>query len=144
LHWEFVGLENVLKDILRGNQPEFRLEHINRVQNDGTIHYQTFLVTPSEAIRPGEGLLLLVEDTTDYSCLHQDLVQERNELRLMRQKLAAAKQELEKLNRMRSFLVSMAACDLRGPLTSILDFAAFLKEDVTDNEQLEFLDIIIG
>jgi signal transduction histidine kinase len=144
LLWEFIGLENVLKDILRGEQPEFRLEHINRVQIDGTIHYQTFLVTPFEAIRPGEGLLLLVEDTTDYGRLRQDLVQERNELRLVRQKLAAANQELEKLNCMKSFLVSMAAHDLRGPLSSILGFAAFLKEDVADNEQLEYLDIIIS
>ncbi|HUS94080.1 MAG TPA: HAMP domain-containing sensor histidine kinase [Patescibacteria group bacterium] len=141
---EFIGLENVLKDIFEGKRSGFRLEQINRVQSDGAIHYLTFQVAPFEVSRPEQGLLLLVEDTTDYGRLQQANRQDSNELSLLRRKLVVANEELARVNQMRSSLMSKAAHDLKGPLTSTQGFATILKEDITDHEQLEFLDIIIG
>ncbi len=142
LLWEFIGLENVLQEIFQGKRPQYRLEHVNREQKGGTIRYLTYLITPLNEIKLNDRLLLLVEDTTDYGRLHQDLVQDRNELRLIRQELAEANEELQQLNRLKSLFLAMAAHDLRGPLTSIHGFAEFLKEDVTGEKQLEFVEII--
>lgn len=142
LLWEFVGLETVLQEILQGKRPYYRLEHVNREQKEGTLRYLTFLITPLNDVMPTKRLLLLVEDTTDYGRLHQNLVQDRNELRLIRQDLAEANDKLQQLNRLKSLFLAMAAHDLRGPLTSIQSFTGFLQEDITDDEQLEFVDII--
>ncbi len=142
LLWEFVGLENVLQEIIQGKRPQYRLEHVNREQKEGTLRYLTFLIKPLNDNKPIERLLLLVEDTTDYGRLHQDLVQDRNELRLIRRELAEANEKLQQLNRLKSIFLAMAAHDLRGPLTSIHGFAEFLKEDITGKKQLEFVEII--
>ena len=142
LLWEFVGLEIVLQEIIQGERPYYRLEHVNREQEEGILRYLTFLIAPLVDVAPIKRLLLLVEDTTDYGRLHQDLVQDRNELRLVRQELAESNEKLQQLNRLKSLFLSMAAHDLRGPLTSILVFVDFLKQDISGEKQLEFLDII--
>ncbi len=142
LFWEFVGSEDALQEILEGKRRRLRFEHVNREQEDGTIRYLTFVITLLEEARSDDGLLLIVEDTSDYGALQQKLVQDRNELRLVRQELDQANEALENLNRMKSLLLSMAAHDLRAPLTSIHAFAEFLKEDVVGERQHEYLDII--
>lgn len=142
LLWEFVGSEDALQEILAGKRARLRLENVNREQADGTTRYLTFLITLLEEDRPDDGLLLIIEDTSDYGALQQNLVQDRNELRLVRQELALANDALDNLNRTKSFLLSMAAHDLRGPLTSIHAFAELLRDDVTGERQIEFLDII--
>ncbi len=124
---EFIGLENVLRDILEGKRSRFRLEQISRVQNDGAIISLTFQVAPLEASRPDQGLLLLVEDSTDNCLLQEAYLKDNNELSLVREKLVEVNEELARVNRMRSFLMSKAAHDLKGPLTTIQGFASISK-----------------
>ncbi|MCK7500516.1 MAG: hypothetical protein MZW92_67435 [Comamonadaceae bacterium] len=51
--------------------------------------------------------------------LEQQLIQDRNELRLTKSSLSKANEELLKLNSLKSLFLSIAAHDLRSPLTAM-------------------------
>lgn len=143
--WEFVGSAETLHAVLNGELPTYRLEHVQRETNDGAVGYLTFHVVPLLPQEPDRGLLLFIEDRTEAGTLEQHLVQERNELRLARSALAQANEELRRLNRLKSLFLSMAAHDLRTPLTVILGFAQLLNAHLPaelDQEDREYLETI--
>ena len=126
---EFVGAEEVLRAILRGDETEHHLALVNRELPDGTTQYLSFQLTALDRHQPGNGLLLLVEDTTHASLMEQKVMHDRNALRLVQADLAQANTNLVRLNRFKSFLMSMVAHDLRSPLTSINLNADLLTRD---------------
>ena len=143
--WEFVGAENVLNDVLHGMQPNYQLDQVHREQKDGTLSYLSFRVSAVRQYDPSSGLLLLIEDTTEYGRLQQDLVQDRNELRLLQKKLEQANKELTELNQMKSLFLSMAAHDLQTPLTAIFGYSDLLLNGIgasSPEQQEEFLETI--
>lgn len=141
--WEFVGSEPLLEQIVSGERSTYRLEHVNVMDETGEPRYRTLQVAPIDESNPTEGLLLIIEDSSEYGQLHQHLVQDRNELRLLRQQLALANEELRQLNQLKSLFLSMAAHDLRSPLTSIRGFSELLLDEVDSGIQQEFLEIIV-
>lgn len=143
--WEFVGSEPTLQRILAGEVPLYIIEQVNRDARDGGIIYFNYQVIPLQEASPGEGLLLIIEDATLRCEMEQRLVQDRNELWLLQQKLAEANEELTRLSRFKSFLISMAAHDLRSSLSAISGYAELLLDDLeelTIDEQREFTSII--
>jgi len=129
---EFIGIEDVLSNLLSGKQAEYLIEQVNREQADGPMRYYTLRIIPLSVERPTDGLFVIIEDVTSSSILHQQLVQERNELRLVQGELARTNEALEQLNRFKSFLISMASHDLRSPLTTIGGYAELLVEEWPD------------
>ncbi len=117
--WEFAGTEDNLRAILEGRLPYLAFERVNRRWPNGRLLYLDFNVTGVSDIALGRGLLLIVEDVTYAAETEQRLTQNRNELALIEQQLARSNQKLEHLDRMKSLFLSMAAHDLRGPLTVI-------------------------
>jgi signal transduction histidine kinase len=122
LIWELVGSEAGLMEILEGKVDIFSLENINRNLEDGSAMFLSLKALPLTKDNPKEGLLLILEDTTLTSTLEQELVQDRNELRLTKNSLSMANEELLKLNRLKSLFLSIAAHDLRSPLTAMLGY----------------------
>ncbi len=133
LLWELVGTEEILDEILQGQQASHRLEYINRELADGSTAYLNFQVLPLDTDDPSRGLLLLVENETAYGRLQQSLVQDRNELRLLKEELTEANEELVRLNRLKSLFLSISAHDLRTPLTAISGYASLIL-DILPNE----------
>ena len=93
---EFVGMDEVLKSILNGDQPSFQIERVNRVQADGSVRYISFRVVPIEPGKPEDGLLVILEDVSRFGLIEHSLVQSRNEMRLLQDALARTNAELDR------------------------------------------------
>jgi HD-GYP domain-containing protein (c-di-GMP phosphodiesterase class II) len=92
---EFVGMDEMLYAILRGELPGLQIERINRLQPDGATRYLTFRVLPFDAAQPQAGLLLIAEDVTRFGLIEHSLLQSRNELRLVKEALDRTNAELD-------------------------------------------------
>ena len=150
---ELVGSESVLGDILAGKLPRLELPRINRETPEGQILYLKLVDLPYRD-EQGQilGLLHLVEDGTEAGVLKQHLSQSRNELRLAQEQLAqqnlelaTANAELQRLNDLKSTFVSVAAHELRSPLTSIQAYLEMLIDEEVgplSDDQHQYLAII--
>jgi signal transduction histidine kinase len=82
------------------------------------------------------GLVQVVEDVSALGAVQQSLSQHRNELRLLRDRLArqnlsleAANAELRHLDEMKSRFVSSAAHELRAPLAAMRGYVELLRDE---------------
>lgn len=142
---EFVGIESFLKEVLEGRQPLFHIEYVNRISSDALVTYFDFKVMPLDETQPRLGLLVLIEDVTDNGRLQQSLTQDRNELLLVRQKLSTANSDLQSLSRLKSLFLSMAAHDLRAPLSVIAGYTGLIQHLIEHDDKEKasyFLEII--
>ena len=147
LFWELVGGETGLKDVIQGQESMFSLQNINRKAANGSFLYLSIKAIPLLEEEPGTGLLLFVQDTTFASSLEQELVQDRNELRLIRSQLSNANQELRKLDRLKSLFLSIAAHDMRSPLTAMLGYTDLAIKSLPKDgrpEIAEYLAIVLS
>jgi signal transduction histidine kinase len=150
---ELVGSERVLANILEGELPRFQLGWINRETADGQTVYLIMATLPHhDSTGRITGLLHLVEDYTEMGTIDQQLAQQRNELRLLRDELArqnvdlaVANAELERLDDVKTMFISVAAHELRTPLTPITGFLEMLLDEefgpLTDIQR-ESLEIV--
>jgi signal transduction histidine kinase len=131
---ELYGSEKKLTEILNGLAPHLQLLLVNRETDDGTTAYVTIEVLPYRN-KTGiiTGLVYLVQDTTQWGVLEQQVTQQRNELGLLKgqleqqnRQLAALNAELQQLSDLKSQFVSVAAHELRSPLTTIFGYLELL------------------
>ncbi|MCW5852730.1 MAG: HAMP domain-containing histidine kinase [Anaerolineae bacterium] len=153
---ELIGLEPDIEAVLAGQRPRFTLDWVNRETPSGETIYVHLILLPfhlnGAANGQPNGLIHLVEDVTASGLLQQALTQHRNELRLLRDRLAqqnsqlaAANAELRQLDELKSRFVSIAAHELRSPLTAITGYLELLTDEQSDPltaEQREYLHII--
>lgn len=93
---ELVGQEEALERVRRGDLPFLRLENINRPEPAGHVRYLTLTVInlqPNSATT----LAVFVTDVTEQGQYVQQLMQSRNELQLVRRKLAKLNDQLDYL-----------------------------------------------
>ena len=132
LFFELVGSEAYLDEILQGKRKIYKLDKINRELVDGSITYLSIAISPIERNNPERGLLILVENTSLSSALEQQMIQDRNELRLTKAHLSTANEELLKLNRLKSIFLSIAAHDMRSPLTAMRAYTELARMALPD------------
>jgi len=147
LFWEFVGAEEALLSVLHGESASYRLEWVNFVLPDGTTTYLTFEVVALNTIEPDAGLLFVIEDATAHGRLEQVVMQDRNELRLIQERLAAANAELQHLLQFKSLMLSLASSEFRTPLTTIRLYAGLLMKEplqVAPEDRQRFITTIYG
>ena len=126
--WEFASLERELEAVLQGKSPYLAFERVNRRRPDGQIVYLDLSVTLIADYELGNGLLLIAEDVTHAAEAEQRLTQNRNELALAKEQLARANQSLQRLDRLKTLFLSMAAHDLRSPLTVIRAYSDLAQQ----------------
>ncbi len=95
---EFVGQEDILESVRQGKEPLLRLENINRETATGSTRYLTLTVISSQS-NADTALIVLVADVTQQGNYLQQLMQSRNELYLVRRKLAQLNDQLDYLLR---------------------------------------------
>lgn len=150
---ELIGSEQALAGILAGTLPRFELSWLNRGTEDGRMCYLNLLCLPHfGADQQITGVLNIMEDSTQIGVLSQRLVQQRNELRLLRdqllhqnQDLASINAELKRLDEMKSIFVSIAAHELRSPLASIAGYVEMLLDGMfgaISDKQTEVLHVV--
>ncbi|MFO7538312.1 MAG: ATP-binding protein [Chloroflexota bacterium] len=132
-----------LKKLLQGERTHFRLDYGDQNNNQlspATTHYILHFY-PLDEGNPQAGLLLIFENRSQMQVM---LAPDQSELLLTQQQLAQANAELHRVNQIKSLFVSMAAHDLRTPLTTIFGFADMLLEDLQleDEVKREILAVI--
>ncbi len=129
---ELTGFEETLDELLAGRLPEIHLPAVNRGEGDEVIRYFNFSLYPLDGNRPEAGLLRVVEEDTISGRLQQELVQERNQLRLIQGELARANGRLQRLDQIKTLFLTMAAHDLRTPLSIINGYVDLLLDEMDD------------
>lgn len=90
---EIIGQEDDLLRVLKGEQDAWTLDSVMRTAATGTVHYLRFTLVPAPQ-RSGWLLLLITDRTTEGHYL-QELMQNRNDLSLLRAQLAQSNAMLD-------------------------------------------------
>ncbi len=123
---ELVGAEQDLQAILDGKLESIKFDYVNR-ELRGVTHY---LSIEDFAYRDDKGkitgILHMLQDISTKGELEQQVTQTRNQLQLLKQKienqnleLSAANSEMRRLGELKSQFISIAAQELRMPLTTL-------------------------
>lgn len=147
---ELIGNEDILNNILAGTVSRFHLPHVNRSAANGDVRYLRLLAIPHiNANGRIDGLVQTVTDTTDQSIIEQAHVQQRNELRLLKERLsrqnielARTNAELRRANRLKDEFLAGISHEVRTPLSAILGLAELLHAQIVgplNDEQIEML-----
>jgi signal transduction histidine kinase len=150
---ELTGGEELLASVLSGELPRFELAWVNRETAEGHTTYLNIVHLPyRDPSGRIVGILHLAQDVTEMGIVDQQLAQHRNELRLLRDRLArrnleleAANAELRRLDEMKSTFIAVAAHELRTPLAPIRGYVEVLLEEELgplNDEQREYLEIV--
>jgi signal transduction histidine kinase len=143
---ELFGSEEELEAVAAGEQERFDLPMINRMGPVGDDrHYFSLTAIPHSEVP--DRLVLLVQDVTHEGRMDQQIMQQLNDVRLLRAKLEAANKELVRLDGEKSAFLRMAAHDLRAPLTVIRGYVELVMEDTEaaeDEEALEYLGVVLN
>ena len=92
---ELVGYEKTLADITAGKESKLHLPTLNRFDNEGQIRYLDFVVQVYPDPKKPGWLLILISNVTEASLLNQQVIQQRNGLRLMSEKLIRLNHRLD-------------------------------------------------
>ncbi len=133
---ELIGSEDALEDILAGALPRLEIPWVNRDGDGGETTYLTLVDLPCRDTTGAIiGLIHVMQDVTEGGVLEQQLMQHRNDLRLLEKaqreqnaRLRAANTELRRLDEAKSTFVSLAAHELRTPLASITGYVEMLLD----------------
>ncbi len=150
---ELRGSETALAEILAGVLPRLYIPLINRNLPDGSLCYLSLIILPyRDATGAIQGLLYAIQDVTEMGQLEQRIMQQRNELLLLRdelhaqnRQLEAANAELHRIDDIKSAFVSIAAHELRTPLASINGYLEMLLDGEAGSlapRQAEWLRVI--
>jgi signal transduction histidine kinase len=143
---ELFGSEEDLEAVATGRLSRFELPMINRVDPAGDDRrYFSLTAIPHPEIP--DRLVLLVQDVTREGRMDQQIMQQLNDVRLLRARLEAANKELVRLDEEKSAFLRMAAHDLRAPLTVIRGYVELVMEDTEaaeDEEALEYLGVVLN
>lgn len=154
---ELLGSEAELQKVINGTSPKHQLDFVNRrdesgIESEHTIYLTLHSLPYTDETGEITGLLHTIEDVTELGELRQRLMQQRNELLLLRDEMAAknlelmaVNTELKQMDEIKSRFVSVAAHEFRTPLAAILGYAEILLEpgyDPLTESQTQFLQVV--
>ena len=158
-------LNNLIRRVMDG-KPTFAVYEFKNGQRlntgspifiQGKPAYSVFVITPTSTIyslidrvlltQRIETFTLLAGVTIAVAVLTTFLVKWNssldNEVKRRTKQLNQANEELKTHDKMQKEFINIAAHELRTPIQPILGFAGILYSKINNNEQLEYLDVII-
>jgi signal transduction histidine kinase len=149
---ELLGNQQDLEDILAGKLSNLQLVYINREFQGKTLYLTMDDLPYKDETGRILGIVHVVQDETSKGELEQQITQNRNELRLLKEKvdnqnldLTAANKELIRLSEFKAQFIHMATYELRNPLKTLNRYIKMLLDGqvgpLTDN-QSELLKIV--
>ncbi|BAY94167.1 MULTISPECIES: adenylate/guanylate cyclase domain-containing protein [unclassified Tolypothrix] len=95
---EFIGMEDILVSILKGEQELFELPGIRRcVDNNYEIYIDIYVISEQVDFKSANRLLILIEEVTDRLAFEQKLAQKYHEASLLSSTLIAYKNYMEQV-----------------------------------------------
>ncbi|GEM_PF-6288668 len=134
---ELEALEESIHQVLQGTLPSLEFPRVTRSGPDGSPRYLSIRLSRlAPDLSPPAQLLCLVRDVTEQGQVEQALMQQRNELALLKEQLERQNQvltvanwELALANRLRNAFVALVGHKLRTPLTGLLGQLELLLEE---------------
>lgn len=147
---ELVGSEALLDEILMGRSARLYLQRINRDGHDGSIRYFDLLTLPHmDASGQIGGLIQVITDVTEHGVMEQLQMQQRNELRLLKDRitrqniqLARTNVELRHASRLKDEFLAGISHEVRTPLSSILGMTELLHTHMLGTLNEEQTDML--
>ncbi|NET57810.1 MAG: PAS domain S-box protein [Symploca sp. SIO2E6] len=95
---ELLGLEDILTDIIEGEQESFELKGIARTPNQApSLYFDLHIINNLDEEPVAKKLVLILEEVTARMTLEQSLIQRINETNLLSGALVAAKDYVDKI-----------------------------------------------
>lgn len=147
---ELLGNETLLEEILTGTRARLRLPNINRDDHENGVRYYDLLTLPHiDQQGQIDGLLQLITDVTERGIIEQTYVQQRNELRLLKERitqqnieLARINAELRRASRLKDEFLAGISHEVRTPLAAVLGLAELLRTRVVGPVNVEQAEIL--
>ncbi|MEM7018409.1 MAG: HAMP domain-containing sensor histidine kinase [Pseudomonadota bacterium] len=135
-------MEDILLSVLKGDSERLTLEDVNYSPSEQSeiLYLNISLMPYSYAVSESSSesaLLVIISDNSSQAKKYQTIVQQRNELGLLRDQLTTANQELEMLNDVKSTLFAIIAHDLKGPFTSLNNILELFQGGDLSDEELQ-------
>ncbi len=132
---ELLGNHQDLQDILAGKLANLQLVYINRETEEKTIYLTLDELPYKDETGKIVGIVHVVQDETNKGELEQQITQNRNELRLLKNQvekqnleLVAANNELVRMSEFKAQFVHLATYELRNPLKTLNQYLKMLVE----------------
>lgn len=95
---EFIGVEDTLTAILRGEQNSFEIRGIARcIQQENPLYIDVFVIGDRDEKKLQSRLIIVLEDVTEKMVLQQSLTQRANETSLLASALTEYKKYIDKI-----------------------------------------------
>ncbi|MDZ7957000.1 MAG: adenylate/guanylate cyclase domain-containing protein [Aulosira sp. DedQUE10] len=95
---EFIGMEDILRSILKGEQELFELPGIRRCLGTNTeIYIDIYVISEQVELKSANRLLILIEEVTDRLAFEQKVAQKYHEASLLSSTLIAYKNYMEQV-----------------------------------------------
>ncbi|GAB4277123.1 MAG: hypothetical protein Fur0025_02820 [Oscillatoriaceae cyanobacterium] len=132
---ELVGVEDILLQVLQGNQPAFELKGIARYSDHNyPLYFDLYAIDDEDEDTGKKKLMIFFEDVTERMVLEQTLVQRSNEASLLYNALAAAKDYINKI------ITSMADALIVTTVDGQIKTINKATEDLFGYERTELID----
>ena len=82
---EFFSFEKEIMNLLKTEKQSFKIEMVNKIDEDGNIIYFDYIFTSLNSNK----LLLSVSDSSEYSSLKQKILQQQNEIKILKESISS-------------------------------------------------------
>jgi len=134
-----VGMEEEIEAVREGAAPHVHLPNVNLTTADGVLHFTSVYVLPGQDTAH---TTLIIQDTSEASRLHRDMMQQRNELDITRRQLEAANTELqlardvaEEATQAKSRFLAMMSHEIRTPMNGVLGMLQLIDDEELSEEK---------